>query len=82
MFRDEKTSKFDPKLLSFSLAVADDNAGSSKADACSMDLATLQLDECSGACVRIAVSGGGALDGALLSLKILPRCVRCVWVCA
>jgi hypothetical protein len=63
MFRDDKTAKFDSKVLSFSVTIVGDQASPSKVDACSIDLATLQLDECSGLCVRLALSGGGPLDG-------------------
>ena len=72
MFRDDKSSKYDTKVLSFSVTIVSDQHSPSKPDICGIDLATLQLDECSGACVRLALSGG-ALDGALLSLKIVPR---------
>ncbi len=72
MFRDDKSLKYDSKVLVFSVSIVGEQSSSSKPDACSLDLATLQLDECTGACLRLPLSGG-ALDGALLSLKILPR---------
>jgi hypothetical protein len=73
MFRDDKSLKYDSKVLSFSFSITNPQSASSKTDSCSFDLASLQLDECSGACARLALSGGGALDGALLSLKIVPK---------
>ena len=73
MFRDDKSLKYDSKVLSFSFSITNPQSASSKTDTCSFDLAALQLDECSGACARLALSGGGALDGALLSLKIVPK---------
>lgn len=72
MFRNDKSLKYDSKVLSFSVAIVGEQSSSSKPDTCSLDLASLQLDECSGACLRLALSGG-VLDGASLSLKILPR---------
>lgn len=72
MFRDDKSFKYDSKLLSFYVDIVGEQPTSSKFDTCEVDLATMQLDECSGACVRLALSGG-ALDGACLSLKILPK---------
>ncbi len=80
MFRDGKSLKYEPKLLFFFVDVSSpDQSSLSKPNECSIDLSSLQLDDGSGVCTRLALRGGGTLDGACLSLKVWPKmCCLCV----